>query len=136
MDWGDSVRIKFRKLSKEASSPARGSQYEAGWELTATSVVKEKGIITYGTDISVEIPEGYFGIIAAPSSIYLTDLGLANSPGIINSSYRGELIFKYRLLSQDDYPKMYRIGDRVGQIAILSYAAPEWAEADIIEPKD
>jgi len=127
------VIVKFTKMNDEAKTPERGSQYAAGWDLTATSIKKEKDILSYGTSLNVQIPHGYFGIITARSSVYRTDLGLANGIGIIDSDYRGEIIFKYRILHKGDYPKIYNVGDRIGQIVILSHAVPEWFEAHILE---
>jgi len=136
MDRGDSVKVKFRKLDEKATTPERGSQYAAGWDLVATSMRKEKGVLTYGTSLGIEIPEGYFGILAARNSIYCTDLGLTNGLGIIGSNHSGELLFKYRVLYEGECPKVYSVGDRVGQLIILSHAAPEWVEADVIDNKE
>lgn len=126
------MKVKFKKLTKHATAPHRGSEYAAGWDLVATSFSHEKGIISYGTSLAIEIPEGHFGILAARSSVYRTDLMLANSIGIIDSDYRGELIFKFRLLNQGDSPKVYTVGDRIGQLIILSHGAPEWAEVEVL----
>lgn len=125
------MKVVFDKLLEDAKDPVRGSEYAAGWDLTATSFSHEKGIVTYGTSISIDIPKGYFGILAARSSVYTTDLMLANGVGIIDSDYRGEIIFKFRLLNQGDSPKVYRIGDRVGQIIILKHGAPKWVEGKL-----
>jgi dUTP pyrophosphatase len=136
MDRRNSLKISFKKLDNKASSPQRGSDYAAGWDLTATSMTKERGIISYGTSIGIEIPKGYFAILAARSSVYRTDLILANGLGIIDSDYRGELIFKFRILHEGEYPKVYNIGDRVGQLIILSHATPDWVEADVLGDTD
>lgn len=126
------MKVRFKKLSDKAVIPERGTQYAAGWDLVATSITKKGRVLTYGTSLSIEIPEGYFAILAPRSSIYRTDLMLANSVGIIDSDYRGELLFKFRILYQGDYPKVYNVGDRIGQIAILSHAVPEWTEAEVL----
>lgn len=129
------MKVRFEKLHEDAKAPQRGSEYAAGWDLTATSFTHEKGIVSYGTSISIEIPKGYFGVLAARSSVYRTDLMLANGLGIIDSDYRGELIFKFRLLNKGDSPKLYSIGDRIGQLVILSHAAPEWVEDNLTKSK-
>jgi|SRR5210317_17452 len=125
------MRVKFKKLDKNAIAPSRGSDYAAGWDLVATSMKKERGVVSYGTSLSIEIPEGYFGILAARSGVYRTDLSLTNGIGTIDSDYRGELVFKFRILYEGEYPKVYSVGDRIGQLIILSHAAPEWVEADV-----
>jgi dUTP pyrophosphatase len=125
------MRVKFKKLDKNAIAPSRGSDYAAGWDLVATSMKKERGVVSYGTSLSIEIPEGYFGILAARPGVYRTDLSLTNGIGTIDSDYRGELVFKFRILYEGEYPKVYSVGDRIGQLIILSHAAPEWVEADV-----
>jgi dUTP pyrophosphatase len=127
------MKVRFKRLIDTAKAPQRGSDYAAGWDLVATSINRENGVLSYGTSLSIEIPKGYFGVLAARSSIYRTDLMLANGIGIIDSDYRGELIFKFRLLDQSNHPKVYSVGDRIGQLVILSHAAPEWIEADVID---
>lgn len=129
------MKVKFKRLEEVAKAPQRGSEYAAGWDLTATSFSHERGIVTYGTSISIEIPKGYFGILAARSSVYTTDLMLANGIGVIDSDYRGELIFKFRLLNKSDSPKVYSVGDRIGQLIILSHTAPEWVEDNLTKSK-
>lgn len=89
------MKIKFKKLSEDATTPTRGSSYAAGWDLYSTHSAEIKGGTTelIHTGIAVEIPEGYFGAIYARSGL-ATKHGLApaNCVGIIDSDYRGEVI--------------------------------------------
>jgi len=70
--------------------------------------------------LAVEIPFGYVGLIFPRSSIYKYDLALTNCVGVIDSGYRGEIMFKFRK-TDDFFSNHYNIGDRVGQLIIMSY---------------
>lgn len=113
------MKLKFKKLNENAIIPQKATKYDAGMDITATAVVPEGvNMYTYHTGLSVEIPEGYFGLLVPRSSIYKYDLILSNSCGIIDSKYRGELMFKYRVTSHTP-PNRYHAGDRIGQLIIL-----------------
>ena len=122
------MRLKFKRLSPEATVPKRAHDTDAGLDLTATrmSYDARTEIYTYGTGIAVEIPEGYMGLLAPRSSIYKKDLQLANSVGIIDSAYRGEIVLKFRALGTQDYD----IGDRIGQLIIVPIALPMPVEVE------
>ncbi len=52
---------------------------------------------------------------------------LANSVGVIDSGYRGEIMFKFNYLEQG---MIYDVGDRVGQLIIIPYPSVEFEEVD------
>jgi dUTP pyrophosphatase len=116
------MKVKFKKLSKNAVLPSYAKPGDAGLDMTAISkkVVDEKkyGYIEYSTGLAVEIPEGFAGFLLPRSSVSETGLILANSVGLIDSGYRGEIKFRYKAIP-DTY--QYEIGDRVGQLVILPY---------------
>jgi dUTP pyrophosphatase len=146
------MKVKIKRLTETAVIPTRGTEFSAGWDLTADSMKIENGIITYGTGIAIEIPEGYFGAIFMRSSVCKMGIGfsLKNAVGIIDSDYRGEILFKFeRGLFIDietfndksfhtdiiSYPKSfvkndneYQVGDRIGQLIILPYPQIEFEE--------
>lgn len=116
------ISVKIKRLHPDAVIPRYAKPGDAGMDLTATSIEfdHEKKIITYGTSIAVEIPKGYVGLIYPRSSVYKTSLVLANHVGVIDSGYRGEIMFKYRVLNED-WRDIYDVGDRIGQIIITPY---------------
>jgi dUTP pyrophosphatase len=96
--------------------------------------VDDKLFIEFGTGISVEIPEGYVGLLFARSSISKTVHILANHVGVIDSGYRGEikLRFKNPVLSfrnQEIFPQ-YNVGDKIGQLVIIPYPQIELVEVE------
>ena len=79
----------------------------------------------------MEIPEGYVGLIFPRSSVTNKDLMLKNSVGIIDSSYRGMISFRFNNVSSDDRTaQIYTIGDRVGQMMILPVPTVEFEQVD------
>ena len=127
------MEIKFKKLDPRAVAPVRAHNTDAGIDLVATRITTEINecgqlILVYHTDLAVEIPEGYFGMLAPRSSIFKKSLALTNSPGIIDSGYRGEIMAKFRATT-DVVPAVYREGDRFAQLLILPVADVTFIEA-------
>ena len=140
------MKIKIKKLSENAVIPKYAKNGDAGLDLTATEKEYDgDGNTVYKTGLSFEIPEGYVGLLFPRSSNSKTDLRLTNSVGVLDSGYRGEVMFKYR---NDNYSGMngqhrmdlvegilgfsneYEIGDRVGQLIILPYPEIEFEETE------
>ena len=121
------MKVNIKKLVENAVIPTYAKPGDAGMDLYSTSIeVSEDGVVTYGTGLSMEIPEGYVGLLFPRSSNYKQDLVLCNSVGVIDSGYRGEIMFKYFQIGEN----MYKVGDRVGQIIILPYPQIEFTEVE------
>ncbi len=121
------MKVNIKKLVENAVIPTYAKPGDAGMDLYSTSIeVSEDGVVTYGTGLSMEIPEGYVGLLFPRSSNYKQDLILCNSVGVIDSGYRGEIMFKYFQIGEN----MYKVGDRVGQIIILPYPQIEFIEVE------
>ena len=129
---GDEMKVNIKKLNKNAVIPKYESAGAAGMDLTATSkTYDEHGNVVYGTGLAFEIPEGYVGYIFPRSSNAKKDLLLSNSVGVIDSDYRGEVIFKFKPI--DTTYERYDIGDRIGQIIIMPYPKIEFVEVDELD---
>jgi len=120
--------INFLKLNENAVTPSKGTPYSVGYDLTATSIRydSEYDFLEYGTGIAVEIPDGYACLLAPRSSVTKKGLFLANSVGVGDPDYRGELTFRYKShslpLKQYKYiprGKIYEVGERIGQLLIV-----------------
>jgi dUTP pyrophosphatase len=123
------MQVKVKKMHAEAVIPSYSKPGDAGLDLTAVSEEwnEDNSMVTYGTGLSIEIPEGYVGLLFPRSSVCKTSLNLSNSVGVIDSGYRGEIMLKYR------YPEeglVYDLGDRVGQLIIMPYPQIELIEAE------
>ena len=104
---------KIKKISDKAVTPTRGHQTDSGWDLTVIGIDKIKGdTIFFKTGLQVKPPAGHYFEIYPRSSIAPLPFMLANSVGIIDESYRGELIVAIRVLhssmgtssERDTYP--------------------------------
>ena len=73
------MELKFKRLSERAVLPTRAHKSDAGLDLTCAGVTTELNecgqlILMYHTDIAVEIPEGYVGLVFPRSSVYKKSL--------------------------------------------------------------
>lgn len=85
-----------------------------------------------GTGIRVHIPEGYEGQIRPRSSIALEHgVTMVNSPGTIDSDYRGEI--KLILLNTGRHPVRLSQGERVAQLVICPVARATVVIVDTLE---
>lgn len=113
------ITLKVKKLVPEARLPARANSTDAGLDLTATSRTLRQSYVEYGTGLAVEIPYGHVGLLFPRSSVSNKDLVLANSVGVIDSGYRGEVCLRFKIHSLGE--NVYTIGEKVGQLIILPY---------------
>lgn len=121
------IELKIKKLHPDAVIPCYAKAGDAGMDLVATSVAwnNTDTMVTYDTGLSLEIPEGYVGLLFPRSSVSKTTLNLANSVGVIDSGYRGSLMLKFRYLEEGD---VYEVGDRVAQLVIMKLPFVEITE--------
>lgn len=91
------MKVRIKKLHKDAVIPKYAKQGDAGLDLTAVSCeYDEYGNIVYHTGLAFEIPEGYVGLIFPRSSICKKDLSLTNAVGVLDSGFRGEVTAKFK----------------------------------------
>ncbi len=130
----DFVEVKIKRLSEQAVIPKYAKAEDAGLDLTATSLeYTDKSQIVYGTGLAVEIPVGYYGMLVPRSSIHKTGLSLANSVGIIDSGYRGEI---RAVFSVNSTQRKYEIGDRIAQLIVLPYPTVSFIETDSLSDSE
>lgn len=128
------MQVKTKIINKEIETPVLkySKQGDAGIDLTATSKwYDEQGNVCYGTNRAFEIPQGYVGLLFPRSSNANKDLLLSNSVGVLDSGYRGEVMFKFKYNSSlEDRMKSYQVGDRIGQLIIIPYPTIEFVESE------
>lgn len=118
------VEIKIKRISNEFSDvplPAYATEGSAGMDVRAA--VKDELIIEPGkaalvpTNLSVEIPKGYEIQVRPRSGLAANhSIGILNSPGTIDSDYRGEV--KIILMNFADQPFTIHRGDRIAQLVV------------------
>jgi dUTP pyrophosphatase len=129
------IKVKIKKLVPEAVIPSYSKAGDAGMDLVAIteSSSAEHGFVEFGTGLSIEIPNGYVGLLFPRSSISTKSCTLANCVGVIDSNYRGEIKFRFKPDTSSIFASMweniaenfksedYKIGDRIGQLIIIPY---------------
>jgi dUTP pyrophosphatase len=81
------------------------------------------------TGLAVEIPEGYAGFVQPRSGLAARyGIGVVNSPGLIDSGYRGEI--SVVLLNTAQEPFVVEPGMRIAQLVILPVASVRLVEVD------
>jgi len=127
--------VKIKKLHKNAIIPQYAKFGDAGLDLVAISEEwnEDNSIVTYDTGLSIEIPVGYVGLLFPRSSVFKTTLSLANCVGVIDSGYRGSIMFKYRYIEEGF---VYDIGDKIGQLIIMPYPKINLVEVDELSETD
>jgi dUTP pyrophosphatase len=125
------MKIQFKKLVSYAITPRFGKPGDAGADLVATSIdFSREDQVVYGTGIAIEIPEGMVGLVFPRSSIRNYDLSMANSVGVIDSGYRGEIMVTFNLKNDWSEKDVYNIGDRVAQLVIIPVPLTKYVEVD------
>nr|UVX61736.1 MAG: dUTPase [Bacteriophage sp.] len=128
------MKVKIKKLVEQAVIPIYAHPDEdAGLDLTAISVKFEHGCWVYGTGLAMEIPKGYVGLLFPRSSNRKTEAYLTNSVGVIDSGYRGEIMFSFKNRDRRVDEQPYKVGDRLGQIIIIPYPQVEFEEVESLE---
>ena len=127
------MKVKIKKLSENAVIPTYAKEGDAGMDVVATSIINETlDSITYGTDIALEIPEGFVGLVFPRSSIRKTHLHLSNSVGVIDSGYRGEIQATFKKIQgiSNNALDNYKVGDRIFQLMIIPHPTIQFIEVD------
>ncbi len=126
------MKIKIKKIHPDAVIPKYAHEGDAGMDVYAISKKETEKFIEYGTGLTFEVPKGHVMFIFPRSSVTNKDLILKNSVGVLDSGYRGELVFRFSKFGEDEY----QIGERVGQIIILPFPEIEFEEADELSESD
>jgi dUTP pyrophosphatase len=122
------MKVRVKKLNENAVIPSYAKDGDAGMDLVATRIISNTTFdVSYGTDLAMEIPNGFVGLVFPRSSIRKYELALSNSVGVIDSGYRGELQATFKKTNGLD-SLAYKVGDRIAQIMIIPYPLIEFDE--------
>ena len=110
----------------------RGTEHSAGLDLRNAGglvVISPKDSAVISTSVHIEIPEGFVGLVFIRSSLgFRCSATLANSVGVIDSDYRGEILVK--VVNGGDDPLCIENMDRFAQLVILPYFNPVLEKID------
>jgi dUTP pyrophosphatase len=126
------VELPFKRLADDAALPRPARAGDAGLDLTADvdAVIEPGERAMIPTGVSVAIPDGHAGLVLPRSGLAAREgLTLANSPGLIDAGYRGEVTCAVVNLDRDRAVHIKR-GERIAQLVVVPTAAvtPAWVE--------
>lgn len=113
------LKIKRNGLPKEIELPSVQYNGDAGLDLKSAKeyIIEPHDNVLVDTGIQIEIPEECVGLVCPRSGLAKNSkITVLNSPGIIDSSYRGNI--GVILMNHGDQARRIRIGDRIAQLCI------------------
>jgi dUTP pyrophosphatase len=133
---GMSVKIKVKIINASPNAlPEYATEGSAGMDLRAhleTPVVLqslERQLIPTG--LFIELPLGYEAQIRPRSGLAIKHgITCLNTPGTIDSDYRGEI--KIILINLSQEPQTLHPGDRIAQMVVSPVTQVSWEEVDVI----
>ncbi|MGI6591386.1 MAG: dUTP diphosphatase [Eggerthellaceae bacterium] len=131
----EKLTIPLQKLAEDAVVPHEAYEGDAGVDLCALEAVDlapfERRLIPTG--LAIAIPRGFGGFVLPRSGMAIKKgLSLANTPGLIDSNYRGEL--KVAAINLDAKNTIHiDKGDRIAQLVIMRVAEVSFQERDSLD---
>ena len=133
------LSVAVQRLDPDLPLPATARNGDAGVDLYArenATIAAKGGRILMPTGLAIAIPLGFAGLVVPRSGLALKHgITLVNTPGIIDSGYRGEL--KVVMINTDptvDY--LITRGDRIAQLLIQRIETIDWNVVDNLDGED
>ena len=116
------LRVPLHQLDEELAVPGYARAGDAGADLIARCdavVARAGGRALVPTGVSVAIPPGHAGLVLPRSGLALRHgITCLNSPGLIDSGYRGEV--QVVLVNHDpEHDYVITRGDRIAQLVLV-----------------
>jgi len=133
------IDIPLRRLDPDLAIPAYATAGDAGADLVAAEAITLQpngGRALVPTGAAIAIPTGYAGFVQPRSGLALRHgVTCLNTPGLIDSGYRGELKV---LLVNTDLSEAFEIarGDRIAQLVIQRVEHANFVEVDELPDSD
>jgi len=129
------MKIKIVNRSKH-ELPGYATEASSGMDIRANLendiVIKPGNRARVPTGLFIEIPEGYEAQIRPRSGLAIkSGITVLNSPGTIDSDYRGEVCVILINLSDQDF--VIKDGDRISQMVISKYEKAQWIKVEALE---
>jgi dUTP pyrophosphatase len=135
------VHVKIERESHSVGLPFPSAATEGSAGLDLRAALEEPVVLAPGerklipTGFRIALPGGYEAQIRPRSGLALKHgILIPNSPGTIDSDYRGEL--RVILMNAGDAPFRIERGDRIAQMVVAAVARTVWVEVDAVEATD
>lgn len=134
----DRIVLPIKRLDPDVPLPSYAYEGDAGLDLRSSEDVTlspgERRLVSTG--LAVAIPEGYAGFVQPRSGLALREgLSMANTPGLIDSHYRGELKVCAVNLDRTEPIHIAR-GERIAQLVVQRVPVVELHEVDELDSTD
>ena len=132
------LNVNVKRLDPTVELPAYAYEGDAGLDLRANESVDiapfERVLIPTG--LAISIPDGYAGFVQPRSGMALKrGLTIANTPGLIDAHYRGEL--KVIAVNLDSQQTIHiERGERIAQLVIQQVPVVRRTEVDALDETD
>ena len=132
------VTLPIKRLDPTVELPSYAYEGDAGLDLRSNEDVTlapfERKLV--GTGLAIAIPEGFAGFVQPRSGLALREgLSMANTPGLIDAHYRGEL--KVCAINLDPSKSIHiERGERIAQLVIKKVPAFSLQEVDELDETD
>lgn len=120
------------RMHEDAVLPTKAYEGDAGYDLYAAEnqYIRSGEVLLIGTGLIVAIPIGYAGLVLPRSGLATRNMiTVANSPGLIDSGYRGEL--KVALINHGEDAFDVTKGMRIAQLLIVPYLVDKIKEVPL-----
>jgi dUTP pyrophosphatase len=117
----DSVTLRIKQIDSSLPIPEYAYPGDAGLDLRAAEdcTLKPLERAPIPTGLKIAIPKGYAGFVLPRSGMAVREgLSMVNTPGLIDSQYRGELVCIAINLDVERPIEIHK-GDRIAQLVIL-----------------
>ena len=134
----DRISLPIKRLDSSVALPSYAYEGDAGLDLRANEDVTlqpfERRLVSTG--LAIAIPEGYAGFVQPRSGLALREgLSMANTPGLIDAHYRGELkVVAVNLDAKE--PIHITKGERIAQLVIQKVPVVDLMEVEELDETD
>ncbi len=130
------MQVKILKKHPEATIPQYATAGASGLDLHARlphTIYLQPGVrLTCPTGLGIELPEGFEAQVRPRSGLASKQgIGVLNSPGTIDSDYRGEI--SVVLINHGDQAVSIEPGQRIAQMVIAPVVRVELVETDLMD---
>lgn len=134
----DHIIMPIKRLDEDVELPSYAYEGDAGLDLRSAEdvVLKPFERRLVSTGLAIAIPDGYAGFVQPRSGLALREgLSMANTPGLIDAHYRGEL--KVCAINLDPEREIHIVkGERIAQLVIQKVPRVSLMEVDSLDETD
>lgn len=120
------MNLKIRLTEKDLM-PTRANPTDAGLDLRAaeSKLIRASTPTLIDTGISVQIPRNHVGLVFSRSGLAKHGITLANSVGVIDSDYRGNIMVSVICNAENERDVFINRGDRIAQLVVVPIVLPQ-----------